>query len=277
MSQKKPKMINDSGPKGHQQEVDGWHVVVFRFSESQGWELYQEAVPTSEPPPINPQTSTLPQVTPNRGSSSYKNSEQQTRHIPKDTIPMIAAPRVGCIEVKKLRLRVHLFTPPNQKGHDSWDNVHTTIVRRKDMVLLSPRTGSGAVVLKFESITKCEAFTDRLLELNAENVWLHEKSKQEEHSRKRRRLEGREDELHNGKDSLHEESETAEEKLGELGDAEITEGFDEQSERKALLQSYLIRLLHDKDFLDFVDGIEANLLSTLDCVGILDALGYPRS
>ena len=282
MSQKSNILTRDSASKGitttnhhPQQKPDAWPVVVFRFSESQGWELYQEAVPILEEV-VNQQTKTVPQVTPNRGSSLHQSMEHPTRHHPKETIPMMAAPRVGSIEVKKLRLRVHLFTPPSQKGHDNWDNVHTTIVRRRDMVLLSPRTGLGAVVLKFKSITECEAFTDRLLELNAENVRLHEKSKKEEQSRKRRRLKGIDDEFHRGKDKLHEESETTEGKECESGDAEKIEGINEQSERKALIQSYLIRLLHDKDFLDFVDGVEENLLSTSDCTEILDALEYPR-
>ena len=294
-------MADDTITKGTttacEQEDHAWHVHVFRFSESQGWELYQEvndttstsnssstSSNTSNQEEIIPSTNSknekiVAKVTPGKGNSPSHDEEEQSRQ----DMAMTVVPKKGCVEVKKLRLRVHLFVQSTKEDGtevdvDCVDYVHTSIIRRRNMILLSPKTGKGAVVLQFKSISESLEFSDRLLELNAECALDREKTKSEQRPNKMRRLD--EEELNRrrgrGEDSLNKESNSEEKDCCEPNDG-TKSSAEKRSGRKALIQSYIVKLLHDHDFLAFVDGVEENLLSSSDCAGILEALEYPRA
>eukprot|EP00957_Ditylum_brightwellii_P000644 50176-Ditylum_brightwellii.AAC.1 len=109
-------------------EQEDWPVLVFRRTMVKGWELFCQ--PTSNKEKSEPETIT-------------------------------AAPRRGCVEVRKLRLRIQLFKQPSkniggsgkEQGRDAGANPsnanggnnNTLVVRRKDTILLSTRQGMGAV------------------------------------------------------------------------------------------------------------------------------------
>jgi len=205
-------------------QEDSWLVEVFRYSSGKGWELYQQ-------------------------DSSQK---------------ITAAPRRGSVEVRQLRLRIHILQPSNpsdsnKQASASADNLtnyeHTTsVVRRRDTVLLS-KGNFGAVVLKFQSVAASIAFTDRLTELNQDcNL------KQNEDKPLQRQTAGV------GNKRI----------VGAEGNT--NDSNDEQAqERNFAIQSHIITLLHDEEFLGFVDRIENCLSSNDDCMQMLQALEYPRA
>jgi len=150
-------------------EKDEWFVKVFRRTEKRGWEIYRYSTESER-------TGTYSEIT--------------------------AAPRKGCVEIKKLRIRINLFhhsggkigngTTTSAKGGQDFNsekslqnqknvNSATTsngakseknngsngavVVRRMDTILVSTRRG-GAVVLKFQNEAECLSFSDKLMELN---------------------------------------------------------------------------------------------------------------
>ena len=186
---------------------DKWPVEVFRYSHEKGWELFQQA--------------------------SSDDDEKVT-----------ASPRRGCIEVRKLRLRVHILqsqqasNPPNESKHAPRiiaqrrkiaDN--TSVARRRDTILLS-RGDFGAVILKFESVAACISFVDRVINLNHD--------------------------------------------LSCNRDEEIVSNVDSNDARGNTIQSHMMALLHSDDFQGFVDRIENMLSSNDDCTRMMHALAYPR-
>ncbi len=214
---------------------DKWPVEVFRYSHGRGWELFQQA--------LSPDS---------------------------DGQKITAAPRRGCVEVRELRLRIHvlqsampttststkelLSTPPETTNAAERKHIQTTsMVRRRDTILLS-KGDFGAVVLKFVNIAACVAFVDRMVELNQGFAFSHqEKNIQETDS---------EDHVmvHTGREI-------------KPGDSDNNAGGD----RSNAIRSYLAALLHDEDFLGFVDRMEDTLASDDDCLKMLQALAYPRS
>ena len=132
--------------------IESWPVQLFRYIPSVGWEKYQETHP------INESNS-------NPWSSIY------------------ATPKKNCIEIKKLRLRIHLFAhssssskseeskAQNTEPATSIPRQHATVVQRSDTLFITASRGTiGAVVLRFESTTQCLEFSNRLVSLNAQVV-----------------------------------------------------------------------------------------------------------
>eukprot|EP00978_Attheya_sp_CCMP212_P049419 scaffold662182_cov122-Attheya_sp.AAC.1 len=137
---------------------DEWSVQVFRWTKPKGWQWYH-----------------IPVVTAEDKTNDTKRFER-----------LIAVPRKGCIEVKKIRLRFHLFHPQqqpasagssSQKGeNDSRTNQtdppenNALVVQRLDTLLLSTRRNRGEIVLKFRNRSECLSFCDRLMTLNKEEI-----------------------------------------------------------------------------------------------------------
>ena len=198
---------------------DKWPVEVFRYSHGKGWELFQQARSCTE--------------------------------------KVTAAPRRNCVEVRTLRLRIHILQQPDctinslplRDENDKTKRSHTaSVVRRKDTLLLSKGDlDFGAVVLKFQSIADCVAFTDRLTEINQGHSYETTKDKLEQ--RPMRHIEMKSG---NGNDE--------------------TSGVKNDEDQG--IQSHLITLLHDKDFLGFVDRLEDCLTSNSDCIKMLQAHEY---
>eukprot|EP00979_Chaetoceros_neogracilis_P003076 scaffold520_cov271-Chaetoceros_neogracile.AAC.26 len=200
---------------------DKWPVEVFRYSNGKGWELFQQA------------SSCPDKVT--------------------------ASPRRNCVEVRTLRLRIHILQQPDTKysqipcddNDKKKKRSHTaSVVRRKDTLLLSKGDlDFGAVVLKFKSIADCVAFTDRLTELNQGHSYEANKDKADQRP-------ARDVEMQSGSGD-------------DENDGIISKNDEDQG--NFTIQSHLISLLHDKDFLGFVDRLEHCLTSNSDCVKMLQA------
>ena len=202
---------------------DKWPVEVFRYSHGKGWELFQQAHSCSE--------------------------------------KVTATPRRNCVEVRTLRLRIHILQQPESKNAQSLhseneqkNRSHTaSVIRRRDTLLLSKGDlDFGAVVLKFQSIADCVAFTDRLTELNHGHCYEANKDKSDQRP---------------PRDVDMQERKVDDEKCGVHSDVEDDEG-------NFTIQSHLITLLHDRDFLGFVDRLEDCLTSNGNCVKMLQAHEY---
>jgi len=137
--------------------IDSWPIQLYRYIPSTGWELYQDS----------------------HSSSTVWSS-------------IYATPKKNCVEIKKMRLRIHLFARPTETNDCSSSNnkddtaatnskvsnpattvpssYHATVVQRKDTLLITSSRGNiGAVVFKFQTLMDCLAFTNRLVSLNTMN------------------------------------------------------------------------------------------------------------
>ena len=170
-----------------------------------------------------------------------------------DSGVLTVAPRKGAIEIRKLRLRIRLFRYPcDNNGEENGDGdgvaletpselcqPRTTVVRRGDAVLLSASKGlGGAVVLLFRCVLECTTFCDRLVALSTspQNV-----------ERKRTR---------DGK------------KVSTPSDKNKLDSKD--------VVSYAVRLIHDEDFMNFVNEVDTSLALDEGSKEIYESLGMPR-
>jgi hypothetical protein len=278
--------------KSIESKREEWPVKVFRRTLARGWEMYYD-----------------PEEQVQSESSAAAPEEQVQSNI------TAATPRKGCVEIKRLRIRINLtkplekeqqtqdsISPSKDKSNSSTTNNNTVVVRRLDTILLSTRKG-GAVVLKFQNKGDCLAFSDRLVYLNSDlipkpqtlpelsstydgrnknssfNYFQEKKESVEadlttdkliEHDscsfRKRKRNDSVRDSMKNA--STHSTS---------MLSLPACPAVTSVSEKRRDILSYIIRLLHDDDFLGFVDDIEESLKSSPDCIGILEALGTRES
>ena len=271
-----------------------WPVEIFRYSSNNGWELYQQARSTKVAKTANggkgkntKGSVAQPQKT-KQGNDDEKEQEEG----------VTAAPRRGCVEVKKLRLRIHLFEKNNQKtsgngngsgsgngsssdiGSNTSSKAHTTVVRRRDTILLSSRRGLGAVVLKFRNVTECIAFSDKLIGLNSDHVFNQIEDKTLQRPSKRVNISSKGDSGNNNTTTTTNITDTSTPSNDGTRHEEIngnaSRTTNQSTEGNNAIRSYIVRLLHDEDFLDFVDNVENSLVTAPDCSRILEALGHPR-
>ena len=300
-----------------------WPVEIFRYSENKGWELYQQSTSSSKKKNSIRSSSTTSSFTKKiknntkEKSNASNNGRNETNDDNCDDDEVLTVvPRQGCVEVKKLRLRIHLFYRSKMNSNDEVNpqkrkrntttttaattsatnrspsiTYHTTVTRRRDTILLSSRKGGlGAVVFKFRSIADCMSFSDKLIELNSEFVLNQTQDKEVQ-----RAVIGGSDSSFDGtrrpikRNKVHHsiggDPNTIED-ASTNGDEAVSTGnlvLDSVSnveaqqqhqsmERIEAIQSYVVRLLHDGDFMNFVDHIEKSLVSSPDCKRILEAL-----
>jgi hypothetical protein len=196
----------------------------------------------------------------------------------------MATPRRGCVEVRKLRLRIHVLNSSSSSSKDKQSHT-TTMVRRRDTILLS-KGDFGAVVLKFDNVSSCMAFVDRMVELNQDHVFNQNEEKRVQVRQLQRKSSlvgtsfggsgtycaGGQSHIRTGMDmdaDLH----TGD--ANRYADADLCADADTNSE--SAIQSHMMNLLHDDDFLGFVDRVESSLASNQDCRNVLQALAYPRA
>lgn len=135
-------------------------------------------------------------------------------------------PREGCVIFPRLRLRVSL------KSNDS-HQYRSTVVRRRNSILLSSSQGVKAMILRFQSLQECLDFSDRFVALNPLSVATDATKEQ--------------------RDGTTEDDAAA-------------------AEQNQQVFFYMARLLHDQDFIDYVDNLEACLSSSEDGMKMLEAL-----
>eukprot|EP00592_Proboscia_alata_P009179 CAMPEP_0194361056 /NCGR_PEP_ID=MMETSP0174-20130528/8576_1 /TAXON_ID=216777 /ORGANISM="Proboscia alata, Strain PI-D3" /LENGTH=178 /DNA_ID=CAMNT_0039133009 /DNA_START=63 /DNA_END=596 /DNA_ORIENTATION=- len=119
-----------------QRRHEEWSVEVYRRrTNSRDWEHYIPSTKTNDGKP-----------------TPSPNYMDEKKHLEDE---MTACPKHGRVEVRKLRLRIHLF-PPNAPP--------SYVKRRLDTLLFSTRR--GVIVLKFKSISNCLKFSDALVAMN---------------------------------------------------------------------------------------------------------------
>jgi hypothetical protein len=92
---------------GHRER---WPVLVYRLQSHRGWEVYCD-------PDMEQAASSSAPNTSKKCSGAKQHQPQQQRPPAATVEELTAAPRVGCIEVRKMRLRIRLF-----EQHTPWNN-----------------------------------------------------------------------------------------------------------------------------------------------------------
>jgi hypothetical protein len=163
-----------------------WPVLIYRLQSHRGWEVYSDdqASERRTPPPARSLS--------NNGGGGHGGGTAAA-----EAEELTATPREGCIEVRKMRLRIRLFEQhvpwddradrtssssaragavadeddrdargdADMPGLDGW-NDNALVVRRRNTLLVTTRRGMGAVVFRFASTRDCVDFCDRLVYLN---------------------------------------------------------------------------------------------------------------
>lgn len=145
-----------------------------------------------------------------------------------------AKPREGCIVILRLRIRVSLASRKGSQEEE--DESRSVVIRRRSSIFISSNQGLKALVLKFRSEQDCIEFADRFIALNPPKA-------------------------------LSTEGDTA----AESGDGNLTRHVDSNDQSQEVL-FYIARLLHDQDFVDYVNNLESCLTSSVDGAKILEVL-----
>jgi hypothetical protein len=145
-----------------------------------------------------------------------------------------AKPREGCIVFLRLRIRVSLTS--RNKGSQEEDESRSVVIRRRSNIFISSNQGLKALVLKFRSEQDCLEFADRFTALNPSQL-------------------------------LSTEGDTAAEGGGE----NLSRHVDSNDQSQEVL-FYIARLLHDQDFVDYVNNLDSCLASSADGAKILEVL-----
>jgi hypothetical protein len=210
---------------------------------------------------------------------------------------LTAAPREGCIEVRKMRMRVRLFeqhTPSgvagtqddgatlaeggevdvnargdaDVPGPDGWNN-NAMVVRRLNTLLVSTRRGMGAIIFKFKSNQDCIEFCDRLVYLNRDyfknatgenkgECYVDGMDSRESYCEELREAKKR-------RLSMIRDQQMAASSCGRGDNDSGQEPSVEElrhDRRNDEILSYMVRLSQDEDFKGFVDEIERGLQSS---------------
>jgi hypothetical protein len=161
--------------------------------------------------------------------------KMQPKNKHNQLIVVNAKPREGCIVFLRLRIRVSL-TSSRKGSQEEEDESRSVVVRRRSNIFISSNQGLKALVLKFRSEQECLEFADRFMTLNPPKL-------------------------------LSKEGDTA----VESGAGNLARHVDSNDQSQEVL-FYIARLLHDQDFVDYVNNLESCLSSTADGAKILEVL-----
>jgi hypothetical protein len=150
------------------------------------------------------------------------------------TVVIVCKPREGCIVFLRLRIRVSLTS--RSKGSQEEDESRSVVIRRRSNIFISSNQGLKALVLKFRSEQDCLEFADRFTALNPSQILS-----------------------------------TEENQAVESGGGNLTRHVDSDDQSQEVL-FYIARLLHDQDFVDYVNNLESCLASSADGAKILEVL-----
>jgi hypothetical protein len=162
--------------------------------------------------------------------------KMQPKNSRNQLVVVKATPREGCIVLLRLRIRVSLT--PRKSGQEE-DESRSVVVRRRASIFISSNQGLKALVLKFRSEQDCLEFADRFTALNPPKALLVSKE--------------------------------VDDTVAESGGQNLTRHIDSHDQSQEVL-FYIARLLHDQDFVDYVNNLESCLASSTDGAKILDVL-----
>lgn len=215
-----------------------WQVSIYRFSKETGWNYFQ---------PSSSSKVTTSSINPHRRGNYNPSS---TDHVPPRIIT--ATPRSSCIEISHLRVKVPIVKESSESETSSWTVFH----RRFDKLLI--RLERGSIVLKFLNARECATFCDVLISLNKDIFTMENNDAVEKDSwrqqTKRRKFAHKEDtQQRNYKNDVKEDQSYSQE-----------------------LKSYMIHLIHDDDFMAFVNRVESVLASDPSCSKMMQALAVTK-
>ena len=185
-----------------------WKVLLYR-KESEGWKKQEYSVSSSD------------------GRNRYHTTTRMTS----------VAPRNDCIVFPDLRQKFSLKSETDQG----------TVIRRDNKILLVSKRRARALLLEFQSLEDCLAFSDQFVRLNPRKSLL---------------ASSRDDDAICNDRSMHDSpQQNGENTLPAVGD----EGHRE-------VVSWIVKMLHDKSFLSYVHKIESYITGTEDGMQILQGL-----
>jgi hypothetical protein len=120
----------------------------------------------------------------------------------------------------------------SHKVSQNEDESRSVVIRRRSSIFISSNQGLKALVLKFRSEQDCLEFADRFMALNPPKVLSTE---------------------------------------GDTAGGNLTRHVDSNDQSQEVL-FYIARLLHDQDFVDYVNNLESCLASSADGAKILEVL-----
>lgn len=281
--------IQAAGGADHQQQqqhrnaiVKEWQVILFRRTVSRGWEVYFPNGMDS----VSKNNAAVVSTTNNKkkgGKNVNNSSHQQKLKQPQwdhyiDQQLISVTPKNGCIEMKQLRLRIPLSSSTTSKGSSSGGNGNdnnaalaantsavvpsVTVTRRMDTILLTTSRG-GCIVLKFTSLESCLSFWDELVLLN---TTVDATAKADD---------GDDNYEHSNNPSKHlldlasRKKQRYDRESTSSNANNITTSKYSSDYKYEEFRSMLIRLLHEEDFMDFVNELDDCLTSNADGASML--------
>ena len=189
-------------------------------------------------------------------------------HVGQSDGQVMATPCDGGVEIRTFRVRIRAFPKKDERNKS---NGIARAVRRKNTIYFPTRRGNGSIVLKFKDLTDSITFFDKLAEINLPNHVTMPASRNEDKTgsnvgsprMKERANKEREDDTNADDVTMKDRNSLLD--LLAYKDETISK------RRKSDTMSYIARLLHDEDFLLFVNQIEDSLNSTQDGQQILRA------
>lgn len=212
-----------------------YNVILFRRTNSRGWEVY---FPNGKTEDSNSKKK--------RGKTNNNNNNNTCGTINHQQCISVT-PKLGCIEMKQLRLRVPLMCS-TATGATSATTATTSsksatnVTRRLDTILLTTTRG-GCIVFKFTSLEDCISFWDELVLLNANN--------------------------------------SAEKTTDTIIDTNSRNNIKNSSSnntnyKSEEFRSMIVRLLHEDEFMEFVNELEDCLTGTSDGATMLQNAAMER-
>lgn len=170
--------------------------------------------------------------------------QMQPRNGDGQLVAVKATPLAGCIVLRKLRVRVSLTTttastttPQDKSSEAAVQETKSVMVRRRSSILITSNQGLKAILLKFRTEKDCLDFSDQFIALNPLDLCIGQAN---------------------------------DDTGGGGGTGNLSQVNAGQQSQEVLF--YIARLLHDPDFVNYVDSLESSLESSQDGAKILDVL-----
>ena len=179
-----------------------------------------------------------------RESDGWKKQESSQSSVSKKNETTTVAPRKDCIIFPALRQRFSLKSASDQG----------TVIRRDEKIILVSKRRARALLLRFQSFEECLAFSDYFVRLNRKLPLVPS--------------------VRNGNKLQYIESlRLSQQQCYESKKARSIVG--DKTHREIV--SWIVKMLHDKCFLNYVEKIERYITETEDGIKILQALGQTSS
>jgi len=178
---------------------------------------------------------------------------------PGRSVTVKATPRRNYIALLRLQVRIRLVQPASTtttEKNSKNDVVHTTVIRRHHCLLISSNQKLRSLLLRFRDVQSCLEFVDRLLLLNPlpqEPKPETEDSPQQQQQQLANSATDNNNHIPNNTAAARQHGTVAE-------------------NRQVL--SFVGSLLHDEDFANMVDHLEASITGSEDGARMLEALVF---